>query len=280
MKTTRLITLLASLALSTAAFAADAATAFSLKGQARVKAGDGYTLLAVGNGITDGGFLQVGAKSTLGVKLVDGCTAFFGPNSSFRMKFKPDAGPGITEITLLSGTVAGNFSGGSALVVTAAGVVNLSGSVSSVSFAPAQTGGGALAVASSSGTASVTTVGSTTSVTVSAGQQLSVAPSASGAPSAPVTSNLSAAQVETVVSATTGSTASLTSMTFAVIQAIANGNTTVAPVATPAQVAAAPDSAPTVASTPTAAVSTPATVVVPNLAVVSVLSPNGEGQAQ
>jgi hypothetical protein len=260
--------LLASLALSTAAFAADAGTAFSLKGQARLKKGDGYTLIAVGNGIAEGSFIQVGAKATLGLKLVDGSTAYFGPNSSFRLKFKPDSGPGSTEITLLSGSVAGDFTSGAALVVTASGVINLSGTVSCVSFAPGQTGGGALSVACSSGTASVTTTGSTTSSPVAAGQQLSVAPSASGTPMPPVTSTLSAAQVQTVGSATTGNTSALTAVTTAVLQTIATGASTVTTIPTPAEVAAAPTTA---AAPPVAA---PA-VVVPNLAVVS---PNGEGQ--
>lgn len=268
---------LASLTLATAAFAADTATAFSLKGQARVKKGEGYNLIAVGNGIANGGLVQVGAKSTLGVKLVDGSTAFFGPNSSCRMRFKPDSGPGSTEITLLSGSVAGNFTNGSATVVTAAGVADLSGTVSSVSFAPAQTGGGALSVASTSGTASVTTVDASAPVSVSAGQQLSVAPSAPGVPVAPVTSTLSSEQIQTVASATSGSTDALTAMTTVVTQTIATGSSVVAPVPTPTQVASSVAGSTPVTTATTAPVA-PTTVTVPNLGVANVLSPNGEGQ--
>jgi hypothetical protein len=296
MKQTRLFTLLlASLALSTAAFAADAATVFSVKGQVRVKKDAGYSLIAVGNGITDGSLVQVGAKSSLGVKLVDGGTAYFGPNSSFRIKFKADSGPGSTDAAVTTGTVAGNFTNSSFTVTTPAGVAELSGTISSVSFAPAQTGAGALSVACSSGTASVTTTGSTTSAPVAAGQQLSVAPSTTGTPTAPVTSTLSAAQVETVTSATTGSTSALTAMTNVVTQTIATGSSSVATIPTPAEI---PSSTPTIAG-PSGPAPAPAPVI-PNLAIAdskstdpvpvpvpvpepapvppAVLSPNGEGQ--
>lgn len=177
MKTLRLLSmLLASLAISTAAFAADAATTFSLKGQARVKKGENYTRLAVGTGIEDGSFVQVGAKSTLGLKTADGSTVYFRSNSSFRLRYIPDSGPGHMEITLLGGTVSGNFSSGangSTVVRTSAGVVDTNGASAAVTFTPNATGGGSLNIVATTGSVTITPPGSTTPVTIPAGSAYS-----------------------------------------------------------------------------------------------------------
>ncbi len=173
MKTTRLITtLLASLALTTTAFAADAATAFTLKGQARVKTGENYTQITVGNGLADGSLIQVSPRSTLGIKTTDGGTVFFSENTSFRIRYVPDSGPGFTEITLLSGTVSGDFNTGAAggtIVRTSVGVVNTNGGSAQITFTPSNTGSGTILVVATSGSITFTPPGSTTPVVIQAG---------------------------------------------------------------------------------------------------------------
>jgi hypothetical protein len=153
-------------------FAADAATAFFVKGQSRVKSGDSYNLLAVGSGIVDGSFIKVGPKGALGVKTIDGCTVFFGENTSFRIRCITNLGSGRVEFVLHSGAVSGDFgagANGSIVIRTASGTVDANNFTGQIVFKPARAGGGALSVASASGSPRVTPIGETVAMAVPAG---------------------------------------------------------------------------------------------------------------
>ena len=132
MKIRRLSTLLvAALALPTAAFAADVATLFSLKGSAKMTKGETESMAAVGNDIPNGTLFQTGSGASAGVKLPDGTTVYLGANTSVRVRFS-NGGKSV-EITLLKGVVAGDFTASNVTVRTSAGVVKAGGSLCSVS---------------------------------------------------------------------------------------------------------------------------------------------------
>ncbi len=161
----------AAMALQSSAFAFDAATIFSLEGQVKVTNGEVTTLAAVGNDLPTDGLIQSGVESLAGVKLPDGSTQFLDEATSIRMRFSDNGKK--SEIVLIKGAIAGDYTNATVNVVTSAGKADLSGTASVVAFQPNQTGGGKGKISVVKGVAVVSPKGSSTPVKVPAGSSIS-----------------------------------------------------------------------------------------------------------
>lgn len=188
------------LALPFSAYAAESTIVASLKGQARRKQDGQVKLLAVGSTLEAGGFVEVASGSSLGLTLPGGAVVNFGPGSIFRLK--PTAS-GAPEITLLSGSVGGNFGSSAPVIRTPAGVVTPESASVLVSFKPGRAGAiGKLSVASVNGTVAVIPANSSTGVGIVSGQQLNLG----GTLAEPARVKLTPAEIESIKKAVAGLT--------------------------------------------------------------------------
>lgn len=188
------------LAVPFSAYAAESTIVASLKGQARRKQDGQVKLLAVGGTLEAGGFVEVASGSSLGLTLPGGAVVNFGPGSIFRLKSSASGAP---EVTLLSGSVGGEFGSSAPTIRTPAGVVTPESASVLVSFKPGRPGTvGKLSVASVSGTVAVLPVNSSTAVGIVSGQQLNLG----GTLAEPSRVKLTPAEIESIKKAVAGLT--------------------------------------------------------------------------
>lgn len=193
----RLIACVIALGLPLFGFAADKIIISSVAGKARQKIGENSQLLASGNELSSDGYVQVASASTLGLTLPDGTKVNFGPGSVFRIKNDG----GAIGITLLSGSVSGDFTSPAPLIRTTVGSVTPTDSSAQITVSPGRPGKPAkLGVSSLSGTPVVMLSGSTTAVGITAGQRMDFG----GSLTEPARVQLTPAEIQSVKNAIAG----------------------------------------------------------------------------
>ncbi len=173
MKTTHFAAILLAAFAGQLAFAGTA-TILEVKGLSGPVTNDTVVQSAKDQKVDEGSIIETAADGAMKLALSNGSTLTLGAKTRILLKFTGD----VVEISLLRGTISGDFKAGTT-VRTAAGIASIGGIKAGIQFAQ-----GNLVMAPVSGTASFKPAGNNPSVTVPAGNTLSVAANGTATPSA------------------------------------------------------------------------------------------------
>lgn len=172
MNTSRILGLVA-VTLAAQVGLAGTATIASIKGRAGAVTGDNIVPAVAGQTLNEGSIIETADGANLKLRLSNGTTLVLGPKTRIVLKFTGDT----LEISLLRGTISGNFKPGTT-VRSAAGVANVGGIKAGIQFTS-----GTLVVAPTGGAASVKPAGNAPAVTIPAGNVVTISPAGTTKPS-------------------------------------------------------------------------------------------------